>query len=523
MQELVRIALVGTANETVDAPCLPAIDALIAAGSREQRLLWQAGAQAVYRAAGRKPGQATLPASAPDETLPEIPRSLTPIVAAAIAGELGEFPEWLAPRIARAGYRLPPSLLPAVFAKPATMAAWQAVIGKRGHWLAAQNPKWLAQLQTLAPTEPDEAALLRDWEEGNAIQRENALAALRLRDPAKGRAWLVTALPKEKADQRQALAGTLATGLSIDDEALLESLLDDRSQGVRQVAAGLLARLPGSAFLHRMRTRADACVRWQAAAKPQGMMAKMSSLLGGKMGPTLVVEIPQALPKDWERDGIIANPTTGQGKRAFWLRQLVAMVPPAYWTEQAGAEPEVLVPLMEADEWADALLIGCAEASCRYADAHWSVVLLNRSMDTNASLTPFQDRLWPILTPDARAALLCRELQLGHVSTALWCLRELHGPWPSVLVETLSRTVLADDGGKRSPEELMQRGDLADMVELAILRAADADLQKLAPLVDIYAAKLGEGQGGQDRIFNRARQIVVLAQAKQTVIKEIPL
>jgi hypothetical protein len=118
---------------------------------------------------------------------------------------------------------------------------------------------------------------------------------------------------------------------------------------------------------------------------------------------------------------------------------------------------------------------------------------------------------------------VCQQLELGNATTALHHLRKLPGPWPGVIIETLSRTVLADDRGKRTPDEVMQRYDLAELVGLAVVRAPDADFARLAPLITLYAEKVGEGPANQDRVFNLARQIVAMAQAKQTVIKEMPL
>lgn len=62
MHDLVRTALVGTANVPHDAPAPAEIEALLPDGSREQRLLWQAGSLAVYGEAGRLPRTMNVPA-----------------------------------------------------------------------------------------------------------------------------------------------------------------------------------------------------------------------------------------------------------------------------------------------------------------------------------------------------------------------------------------------------------------------------------------------------------------------------
>ncbi|MHA7682845.1 DUF5691 domain-containing protein [Cupriavidus sp. PET2-C1] len=528
MQAWIRTALVGTANSPGEARPVAEIDALLPEGTREQRLLWQAGSMAVYGQAGRLPASVCFPDPAPEDATPATPHALTPIIAAAIAGELGGLPEWLAPRIAQAGRRLPAGLVPGVFATAQTLAAWLPVIGARGHWLGAQNPEWRAMLASRLPAAIDDSALLREWEEGDTAARRRALGMMRERDPAMARDLLIAALPGEKAEQRRAFVDALAATLTRDDEPFLESLLDDRSQVVRQSAATLLARLPDSSFMLRMAARADACVRWEAATAPAGTMAKLASFLGQRAQPRLTVDAPAELPKDWERDGIAATPPSGEGKRAFWLRQLLAVVPPSRWPAAVDEVPDVLIGLMAKHEWAEALLCGSAEAACRYGDTDWALALLPRAGGEIEALARYQDPLWRTLACVARDADLCRELMRGNAGTALRWLRELPGPWSSMVVSTIAQTVqtvLAGAGKTGVSDELMLRFDLAEMVELALLRAQDADLAQLAGVVGIYTAKLAEGPTDTITIrnLNRARDIVTLAQAKQTVIKEMPL
>ncbi|WP_322026404.1 DUF5691 domain-containing protein [Burkholderia sp. BCC1977] len=526
MHDLVRIALVGTANAPQDTPTLAEIDALLPDGTREQRVLWQAGSLAVYSDAGRLPHPTKLPCAAPDETVPEMPAALVPLVDAAISDEIPGLGEWLAPRVAQAGYRLPPALLPRVLGKATALTHWHDVLGERGRWLALQNPDWDARLRKLQPPELDEAALLRIWDDGETTERANALAALHGIDATKARDLLAAVLPKEKAEQRQQFVNALSTHLGAEDEALLESLLDDRAQTVRIAAADLLARLPGSAFMRRMSARADACVRWQAATAVNGAVAKFAALLGRRNDPALFVDIPSELPKDWARDGIVDVTHHGEGKRASWLRQVLSLVPPARWTEAAGTEAQELIPLMARNDWADALLAGCATAACRASDHEWSAALLRFALGRDqppARLSVLIPALWEASLPVVCESELCRQLALGEVELASAFARRLDAPWPTEVVRTLSRTFFSDAKQTRTPTDLMLRYDLAALVELAILRAADDDLALLTPIVELYASWLGSEFAGQSRMLEQAREIVTLMQAKHTVIKEMPL
>ncbi|CAB3749725.1 hypothetical protein GQ57_00715 [Burkholderia sp. MSh2] len=526
MKDLVRTALVGTANAPHDASTLAEIDALLPEGSREQRLLLQAGSLAVYSGAGRLPRTAKLPVPAPDEVERETPAVLTPLIASAIADEIPGLSEWLAPRVAQAGYRLPPALLPDVLGKTTALPYWHGVLGGRGRWLASQNPGWDERLKQLAPSSRDEAALLRIWEEGGIAARVEALRGLRSIDAARARDMLAGVLPKEKADPRQQLVNAMAANLGIDDEPFLESLLDDRAQTVRMTAADLLARLPGSAFMRRMTARADACVRWQAATPASGAVARFASFLGKHGDPVLTVEIPSELPKDWARDGIVDGANHGEGKRASWLRQVLSLIPPARWSEAASSEAEVLIPLMAGNDWADSLLSGCATAACRAGDPAWAAAFLRFALGSDKPsplLGGLIPALWDASLPVVCESELCRQLALGEVERANAFARRLDAPWPTEVVRTFARTFFSDAKQSRKPADLMLRYDLAGLARLAILRAADADLALLSPVVELYAGWLGNVFAGQPRMLEQAREIVALMQAKQTVIKEMPL
>lgn len=524
MQELTRLALVGTANQPSDAVSVAEIDTLVPTASREQRILLQAAGLAVYQQAGRLPGSASPPVPAPLEPPVAISPALQGVLSAAIRGELVDLAPWLGARMARLGLRLPPTLLPLVFSKPATLGDWHAVIGERGRWLAAQHRDWQAQLDKLVVTELDRAILLRDWEEGSTAQRCRALAQLRRQDPAQARDWLGAVLAKEKAEQRQALVAVLAEGLSKADEPLLEGLLDDRSQAVRREVANLLAQLPDSAYMERMRVRARACVQWQAAAAPVGLLARVGAALGKKAVPTLRVELPQELPKDWERDGIAANPDAGWGKRAYWLRELVATVPPPLWVEWAGADIEQLLPAMQADEWSEALLAGCAKACGRYRNAGWGLPLLEHALNSQsgALLVGLPD-LWRVIDAPTRDAKLGQLLANGQENHAWQCMQQLPAPWSSALVSAVCNAALADAAIERKPEAYYRHPDFSLYVEQALLCATDADLPKLAPVLALYGQWVAEGREAHPQRYNRARLVTVLAEAKLTAIKEMPL
>ncbi|HET7036317.1 MAG TPA: DUF5691 domain-containing protein, partial [Thermomicrobiaceae bacterium] len=264
MDALTTLALAGVAQAAAEGEPAPAtgtpLDGLLARfpGAEPERwLLLAAGALAVYRQAGRCGlSDVSAPEPAPQGEPPACPAGAADLLAAMLTGQhAGLLPEALA-LLRRAGRRLPPELLPAALGFGARQGnlrpALSPVIGARGRWLARFNPDWRwAEDDGALP--PDAAAI---WEEGTSERRLALLRRMRAENTEQGREWLVASWQSEKADFRAKAVAALAQGLSLADEPFLDAALDDRGQGVRAEAAALLARLPGSALVDRMRARA---------------------------------------------------------------------------------------------------------------------------------------------------------------------------------------------------------------------------------------------------------------------------
>src|SRR5262249_35073360 len=133
----------------------------------------------------------------------------------------------------RRGRATPPRAAPAPAGPPAGRP--------RAAWRAAQRREWGSLAVSAAEAPADDVT---GWELGSIGRRVGILAALRRRDPAAAREMLAKAWPTETPDDRAALLGALATGLSTGDEPLLETALDDRRKEVRVAAVELLALLP---------------------------------------------------------------------------------------------------------------------------------------------------------------------------------------------------------------------------------------------------------------------------------------
>lgn len=361
MNDLASVALVGTARREGAAQIDPhhpaeALLAGLTGNDREDVFLLRAGVRAVCELAGFQAAEVPPLAPAPPEVRPVAPNSLVPLLREAISGWPEDVLVEFLGALDTAGYVLPPVLLPAILdiADPQVRKSLLPVVGQRGRWLAQLNPDWrwvLSAAETLGDAYRQH--LERIWEEGTIADRCEALAALRRSDPAEARRWLQESLAREKPEHRARLVAALAAGLDPADEPFLEACLDDRSEQVRQTAAGLLARLPGSALARRMKQRAENLL----VAPPRG----------GRSRFRVKCQPPQGIEAEGFRDGLPRKPPPGQGKQAAWIEAILAAVPPGWWCQKFAAAPAGLIQAIRDDPFADALLVGWTRAAIALA------------------------------------------------------------------------------------------------------------------------------------------------------------
>ena len=214
---------------------------------------------------------------------------------------------------------VPPRLLPALLelgtTRPAAVRrAIAAAVGERGAWLAARNPewRWLATPDDVRETSSEALA---------------EVLTLRRSDPSAGRALVEETWETDGAQARAAGVALLAEGLGPDDEALLERCLDDRAKSVREEAARLLDRLPGSARAARMADRLRPLLT-----------------VTGTLRKRLEVGLPDDPDASGVRDGLV-EPPRNVSRRAFWLRQIVAGAPLSVWTDAVRGDPRKVLAI----------------------------------------------------------------------------------------------------------------------------------------------------------------------------------
>ncbi|WP_344834503.1 DUF5691 domain-containing protein [Actinocorallia longicatena] len=450
--EHVTVALLGTRRRGV--PDLQ--EALLPEADAAARLLDHAGLLAVQRRAGMKPGAAEAVAPAPAEEAPAVPGPAALRLEMILGGERGRMlPEWLG-AAARGGYRVPARNLPELLDKGRSDRAIRPYIaraaGRRGAWLALQNPDW-AYLLTESGASAEGVA---DWESGTRGQRVAALTALRRADPGAARARLLETWTTEAAPDRAAFLATFEHSLSAEDEEFLERCLDDRGKDVRQNAADLLARLPGSEYARRM------------AGRARGLLSLGRRTVRSRSEPWITVVLPADHDDAMARDGIPFHPagsfapSAGRvGARAAWLREILARAPLATWTETFGLPPGGIVALPVTGDLARDLHLGWARAALLQRDVAWARALLSGGIVVEE--TDLLGDLLRILPADERESVAADLIRWNdRQPDLLGVLSRIPGPWEGRLADAVLSALAAVLEGPGASRHLAQLCRLAD-------------------------------------------------------------
>ncbi|GGK67215.1 hypothetical protein Sme01_09780 [Sphaerisporangium melleum] len=305
------------------------------------------------------------------------------------------------------------------------------------------------------------------WEFGTRGDRIAYLRRLRAGDPAAARALLRRGWEAEAPEDRAAFVHAMAEGLSMADEPFLEAALDDRRREVRSQAADLLTRLPDSRLGHRMAERAGRCLRLS--------------------GDRLAAEPPADCDAAMERDGVRPRPPGGTGRRSWWLQQVVAHTPLAFWTGHFGRTAKQIVAL-NTGEWSREVRLGWERAAVLQNDPTWARALF--------AVEPLTDLL-TVLPPEERAGKAAELVRDQPVDGQLiMMLGGVPAPWGAALAKAVLAKIL--DTVERQPWNLGElvrlAGERVDPAyhEIAARWSAEPPVQEVAATLRFRSDMLAE-------------------------------
>jgi hypothetical protein len=282
------------------------------------------------------------------------PETRNPLAPAAIDSArrllAGDFPELLAEWLhhaTAAGKILPARVLPefltAATRNQALRDAVPRLAGERGFWIARRHPgfSWLLESAAVADTA---------WDEGAPAERLAWLRQTRAADPTRAATAIVSHWKDEDAGMRESILRLVAEQPDPCDQEWLENLaLRERRQEIRDNASAALMNLPDSAFRRRALDRARGIVRVE-----RRLLRRM-----------LHIKPPSSFDPEWAADGIKEKPPQGTGEKAWWLRQMIAMIPIDDWPGLLECDAAALFPLPIDPDWRDPLLLGWMDSARR--------------------------------------------------------------------------------------------------------------------------------------------------------------
>jgi len=414
--ELTQVALLGTERQALSVATGDSmLDRLLTQldlNRREEALLSAAALSGLYEENGRLPPRDRAPAPDPcaSEGTPWMNERAASLFLRVLGGEYPELlPECLA-LSARAGWLSFPEALPALLsagqAKPEWREAILPVLGRRGHWLAAQNPQWSWANGAAADDE-------NIWQVGESAARLLFLQRLRRTNPGRARELLASTWKEESPEDRAGFLACLSIELSASDENFLEAALEDKRKEVLRSAAALLGQLPDSFLVKRMIERTKPRLQYTPGTSGNLLKFKRSK------PPVLEITLPSECDKAMQRDGIEPKPPTGLGERICWLMQMLEVTPLKFWTDQWSATPgEILAGSLQG-EWQKEVLTAWTRAALRQNNPGWAEALFSVTLETRQF--GMLQGLIGALSPEQREARLAALLEADDPNT-----RELH-------------------------------------------------------------------------------------------------
>ena len=187
------------------------------------------------------------------------------------------------------------------------------------------------------------------------------------------------------------------------------------------------------------------------------------------------VRLPSQLDQSMKRDGIAATPAiAGVGERQWWLRQMLARIPPGFWCVLWNRSERELVRAAARSEWRSLLLDGWTEAVPLDPTVGWIEALLDERLEEQ---TEDGIDIFDLLPAERQEAYLIKALQrssaLAVDQPAFWFLTRSRHSWGKRVARILLPLL-------RREREIRQTRAIWDWEELLRLAGQRLD-PRLAP------------------------------------------
>lgn len=266
-----------------------------------------------------------------------------------------------------------PEYIPVLFDVAVTQQRIRSLIisccGNRGEWLKGFNADW-----NFFTGESDEDV----WQNGTTDQRKIVLGKARTADAIKAREWLQQTWQTENANTKAELLKMFEINLSEEDVAWLESLLEEKSQKVKDVAFDLLKQIKNSSIVLSY---------WQILQQSV-LLKKEKALLGMISKTALHIQLAgfdtSIFKTGIEKLSNIKDLTDDE----FIIYQLMQFVPPGNWELHFNSSPEQVIGYFLKDKAYKKFLPAFINAIIRFNDSKWAEAFVQHHEIFNSSLIP---------------------------------------------------------------------------------------------------------------------------------------
>ena len=431
--ELLQIALLGTAKKTLNSNILPPVlqPAVANSPDAETSLLNALAATKAYEQGVWNGDALSIPhlPIAPAEVHNYAPAKVSRLLWDILHSDKPQIPleivelllqkwvkhQWLLPinwldELSGWHNQLPPHLL-------------LPIAGERGRWLwqikadKDDEPlgKYLAKnIQT--DSSIDETV----WQEGSYAERKNALEQCRIQTPDTARAWLSSTWNKENANDKVNFLKILENGLSEQDIPFLndvlrgintfeEAKLKPKQRELRQVVASFLARIPQSESHEAVVQAVLHC--FQMTEKRQLAIIK-KVIFEYKTPDSMGFWEPINLQKQYGIE-IPSNLPDGYKVQDYCLVQLMQYVPLSRWESLTNWSAEAVCNHFLLDkkmpiavQFRDELFVALQTAAYNYANSVFAYHFIDMALSKKSLLEQLQPQLYKVLSIEDKKRLL---------------------------------------------------------------------------------------------------------------------